>query len=96
MSGEKVAELQPSRRRTRTRKEKEEEKDKEEKDEECTLRKTQDLNQWVMTKLLVILISCFGHRPFHQNRSRIRPGVFQWSAEYDIMDMILCVCAWCI
>ena len=52
MSREKVAELQPSRRRTRTRKEKEEEKDTEEKDEECTLRKTQNLRN-----KLVILMS---------------------------------------
>ena len=53
MSREKVAELQPSRKRTRTRKEKEEEKDKEEKDEECTLRKTQDLNQWVRNRIVI-------------------------------------------
>ena len=55
MSREQVAELQPSRRRTRTRKEKEEEKDKEEKDEECTLRKTQDLNQWVRNSLVILI-----------------------------------------
>ena len=89
MSRGKVAELQPSRRRTRTRKDKEEEKDKEEKDEECTLRKTQDLNQWAR-KNLVILISRCWHRTFYQNRSRIRPVVFQWS-EYNIVYVI---CDW--